>query len=200
MTIYLKLKCLVATSLGRTLASWDVSVHKPVQTKACCYRKKWIFSLPMRFKLVFFPSNERKISITLFEKLLKYACSPVSSSVLRFLSFEEMYAKKIFLFFFIIVSTKLRSISRAWKIVKWLFVHAGSTSICTCSPQSLSRDFHRILVWNFINWLFFCNTALKPVWISLCLETNPTANSGKISVNPKLRCICMQYLDKSKRC
>ena len=49
--------------------------------------KKWIFSLPMGFKLVFFPSNERKISITLFEKLLKNACSPVSSSVRRILDF-----------------------------------------------------------------------------------------------------------------
>ena len=159
MTIYLKLKCLVATSLGRTLSSWDVSARNPVQTKSCCYQEEMdFFSLPMWFKLVFFPSNERKISITLFEKLLKYACSPVSSSVRRILDFylsRKCMPRKSFFFFFITVSTKLRSISRAWKIVKWLFVHAGSNSICTCSPQSLSRDFHRILVWNFINWLFF---------------------------------------------
>ena len=158
MTIYLKLKCLVATRLGRTLSSWDVSARKPVQTKSCCYQEEMDFFL-FRCDLnwCFFP-QERKINITLFEKLLKYACSPVSSSVRRILDFylsRKCTPRKSFFFFFITVSTKLRSISRAWKIVKWLFVHAGSTSICTCSLQSLSRDFHRILVWNFINWLFF---------------------------------------------
>ena len=146
---------------------------------------------------MFFPSNERKINITLFEKLLKYACSPVSSSVRRILDFylsRKCMPRKYFFFFFITVSTKLRSISRAWKIVKWLFVHAGSTSICTCSLQSLSRDFHRILVWNFINWLFFA--------IQLESLFGFHYAWGKISVNPKLRriCICMQYLDKRKRC